>query len=79
MSLKETIVDLAFAAGWALPAPGHTEDEAKAYWYGVDPNSPAWNDMRNAIIRGARKLRTRPTALDETQVKAIINQARVTV
>lgn len=79
VSLKETLIDLAFAAGWAKPAAGHTEAEAKAYWYGVDPDSAAWADMRNAIIRGALKLRGGITGLSEDQVKAIINQAKVQV
>lgn len=57
MSLKETLIDLAFAAGWAQPAAGHTEAEAKAYWYGVDPDSAAWDDMRAAIRRGGRSLK----------------------
>lgn len=79
MSLKETLVDLAFAAGWAKPAAGVTEQAAKEYWYGVDPNSAAWDDMRSAISQGARTLRRRVTGLDEAGVKAIINQAKVSV
>lgn len=74
MSLKETIVDLAFAAGWAKPAAGHTEEQAKAYWYGVDPNSAEWDNLRAAIERGARKLRSPGVSeLSPAQVEAIQN------
>lgn len=51
--LKETLIDLAFAAGWAEP----DTQAARDYWYAVDPGTPEWSDMRSAIIRGATKLR----------------------
>ena len=58
VSLKETLIDMAFAAGWAEPAAGVSEDDAKNYWYGIDPNSEEWQDMRSAIVRGASTLRS---------------------
>lgn len=60
LSIKNTLIDMAFAAGWAEP----DTQAARNYWYGVDPDSAAWNDMRNAIIRGAAKLRNQSGTVD---------------